>query len=397
LNVLFACHRLPYPPKRGGKIRPFNIIRHLTESGHKVTVATLSRSDEESEEGLGLREYCDEVHVGQIGRWAAIMQMIARLPTPVPSSMGYFYNRKLLRDVERLLQTRKFDLVFVHCSSAAQYVHSAQGIPSIIDFGDMDSHKWKDYSSFKPFPLSLGYRFEALKLRRAEERLARKFSLSTCTTKAELETLRGYEAAQRTGWFPNGVDAEFFHPGEQQYDADTICFVGRMDYYPNQQAMLQFCSAVLPELQARRPAVKLLIVGAEPSREIRDLGHLDGVTVTGTVADVRDYVRSAALTVAPLQIARGTQNKILESMAMGVPVVCSSLAANGVDAVPGDHLLVADTPRDYVTAILRLLEDRAERMRLAEAGRARILANHNWQQSMQKLDGIVAGLAGNKA
>jgi polysaccharide biosynthesis protein PslH len=162
-----------------------------------------------------------------------------------------------------------------------------------------------------------------------------------------------------------------------------------MDYYPNEECMVAFCADVLPLIRAERPAIRLLIVGAEPSAGVRKLGDLPGVTVTGSVPDVRPYVRGSALTVAPLNIARGTQNKILEAMAMGVPVVTSSIAARGVDAEAEKHFLVADTPKDYARKIVRILSDRVERQRLAEAGRARMLSHHTWNRAMQRLDGII--------
>ncbi len=393
MKILFLCHRLPFPPKRGGKIRPFNIIRHLTESGHSVTVGSLARSSEELAEGQPLREYCDKLLVGLINPAAAVAHMIARLPTSIPSSMGNFYSASLHREVREELRQHKYDLVFVHCSSAAQYARSAKGIPSILDFGDMDSQKWLDYSTYRRFPLSMGYWIEGTKLCRAEKRLASKFDLSTCTTQAELETLRGFDAARRTDWFPNGVDAEYFSPADEPYDPDQICFIGRMDYFPNQQAMINFCCTVLPIVQARRVATKLTIVGAEPSSEIRNLANKPGVTVTGTVPDVRDYVRASALSVAPLAIARGTQNKILESMALGVPVVCSKQAAGGVDAVPGKHLLVCDSPEQYADNIIRVLKSADERRELSIASRQRVLSSHSWPASMSKLDKIIGTVA----
>jgi glycosyltransferase involved in cell wall biosynthesis len=170
-----------------------------------------------------------------------------------------------------------------------------------------------------------------------------------------------------------------------------------MDYYPNQQAVEEFCNQVWPMVRDRRPSAQFLIVGADPPAHIRRLGELPGVTVTGSVADVRPYLAQSALTVAPLRIARGTQNKILESMAMGIPVVASSRAAAGVDAVPGEHLLTADTPGELRDAALRLMTDPAERMRLSERGRLRVLSNHDWAASMRRLDAlieIVLGRAG---
>ncbi len=389
MNILYICHRFPYPPKRGGKIRPFNMIRHLTASGHTVTVCSLSRSPQETEEAQGIAPHCDVFEIGQVREWAQMARMVVRLPVPTPSSMGYFYSPELARRIDAHLQSKRWDLVFVHCSSVAQYVASVTGVPKILDFGDMDSQKWLEYANYKPFPLSMGYRLEGSKMLAAEKRLARQFDLCTATTRAEWETLDGYGTGADTDWFPNGVDAGFFCPVDEPYDAQTISFIGRMDYYPNQECMSRFCEQVWPLLRQQRPAMQLLIVGADPSPAMRKLGELPGVTVTGSVPDVRPFIRKSALMVAPLNIARGTQNKILEAMAMGVPVVTSTIAAGGVDAQSEEHFLVADTPQDYAQAVLRIVDNPQERSRLAVAGRQRMLTNHAWTGSMQRLDGII--------
>ncbi len=389
MNILYVCHRFPFPPKRGGKIRPFNMIRHLQASGHQVTVCSLARTEAEAAEGRGIQPHCSEFHVGVVNEPLQWARMIVRLPVATPSSMGYFYDRGLAADIRRLLATRRFDLIFVHCSSVAQYVEDVKGIPKILDFGDMDSQKWLEYANYRPFPLSLGYTREGNKMLRAEKRLARKFDLCTATTRAEWQTLQDYGTGAETDWFPNGVDAQLFSPGTAPYDPDTLSFIGRMDYYPNQECMQRFCREVWPLLKARRPTLKLKIVGADPSPEIRALGSLPEVVVTGSVPEVQPYVRESALMVAPLAIARGTQNKILEAMAMGVPVVTSSAAAGGVDAEAGRHLLVADSAAEIAEAVLRIVENPAERARLAVAGRERVLSHHAWPRSMQRLDAII--------
>lgn len=400
MKVLYVCHRFPYPPKRGGKIRPFNMIRHLSGQGHQVTVCSLARSDQEAREAQGIAPYCHAFELATVRAPIQMARMVVRLPIPTPSSMGYFHSPALAAKVRQLLAAQRWDLIFVHCSSVAQYVEHVQDVPKILDFGDMDSQKWLEYANYKPFPLSLGYRLEGRKMEWAEKRLARRFDLCTATTRAEWETLESYGTGAQTDWFPNGVDADYFSPTDGQYDPDTISFIGRMDYYPNQECMARFCDQVWPLLKASRPAMKLLIVGADPSPEMRKLGDLDGVTVTGSVPDVRPFIRSSALMVAPLAIARGTQNKILEAMAMGVPVVTSSIAAGGVDAQGVNHFLVADTPAEYAQAILRLTQDPAERQRLAHAGRERMLSHHAWPKSMQRLDRIIErcrqGFAGSK-
>jgi hypothetical protein len=162
-----------------------------------------------------------------------------------------------------------------------------------------------------------------------------------------------------------------------------------MDYYPNQECMFDFCANVLPLIRARRPETELLIVGADPSRAVKKLGDLPGITVTGSVADVRPYLRSSALMVAPLNIARGTQNKILEAMASGVPVVASRVAAGGVDALANEHFLVASTPQEYAQAVLQILDHPAQRQRLGAAGCDRMQSHHAWHRSMQRLDRII--------
>jgi sugar transferase (PEP-CTERM/EpsH1 system associated) len=389
MRILYLCHRFPYPPRRGGKIRPFNMIRHLARS-HEVVVCSLARSAREAEEARGIAPHCSTFEVVLVNETVQKLRMVATLPTHVTASTAYFHSPALARAIARRLAAQRYDLVFVHCSSVAHYVRHLRGVPKILDFGDMDSHKWLEYARYKPFPLSLGYWWEGRRLLAYEKRLARDFDLCTATTRAEWETLEGYGTGAATDWFPNGVDSEYFAPDAGGHDPDTIAFVGRMDYYPNQRCMLDFCRDTLPLLKRRRPGIRLMIIGADPSAQIRALAALDGVTVTGSVPDVRPLVRRAALTVAPLTIARGTQNKILEAMALGVPVVASRVAAGGVDAVAGEHLLVADTPDEQCAAIDGILRDPAQRARLAQAGRARVLSHHAWPQSMQRLDAIVA-------
>ena len=393
MKILFVCHRVPYPPKRGGKIRPFNIIRHLSQNGHEVTVASIARTEQEREEAAELQKFCARTLVEVIPNQAAWPRMVAWLPTTRPSSFGYFHSSRLAQRIRAELAAGGYDMVFAHCSSVAPYVADVHGPVKVLDYGDMDSQKWREYSTERSFPLAAGYWLEAVKLERVEKALAPKFDLCTCTTRAELATLQGFGVTGPTGWFPNGVDYEFFSPGTEDYDPNTVVFVGRMDYYPNQQAVKQFCRDVLPKLRQGRPDARFEIVGADPPAHIRELGRLPGVSVTGSVPDVRPYVRRAALTVAPLEIARGTQNKILESMAMGVPVVCSEQASGGVDAVAGEHILVARSAEEYVQQIMSILESPQTRGRFAREARARVLARHTWANSMRHLDEMLGTVA----
>lgn len=388
LAILFVCHRFPFPPHGGAKVRAFHMIRHLAQR-HMVTVASLVRSREEAAEGTGIAPYCARYEMARVRAPAQLLRMIACLPTSIPSSLAYFKSVALERRIDALVARERFDLVVAHSSSMAQYVEHIGGVPKIMDFCDMDAQKWREYARYKPFPLSLGYALEASKLMREEGRIARSFDICTLATPAEQATLDGYGTGARTDWFPNGVDTDYFTPSSVAYDPDLIVFVGRMDYYPNEECMMTFCADVLPRLRARRSNTKLAIVGANPPASVRALSRLAGVAVTGSVPDVRPYLRRAALMVAPLNIARGTQNKILEGMASGVPVVASRMAADGVDARAEEDFLVATTQEGQAAAILRVLDDATERARLAQAGRARVLSHHTWPMAMRRFDEIV--------
>ncbi len=273
MKILCITHRFPYPPDSGSKIRAFNMIRHL-HAEHEVTVASIARSDREAEEGGGLAAWCARYEMAQVRAPVQVARMIASLPTAGTASSAYFHSADLARRIRRLLAAESFDLILVHSSSVAHYVAHVEGVPKILDFCDMDSQKWLAYSDFKPFPLSLGYRLEGIKLVAEEKRLARAFDVCTTATRAELETLTGYATGTTAEWFPNGVDTDYFAPTGEPYDPDVISFVGRMDYYPNESCVLDFCREAFPRIRERRPGARFLIVGADPTAAIRSLGEL---------------------------------------------------------------------------------------------------------------------------
>lgn len=387
MKALFLCHRFPYPPQMGGRIRPFHMLRQLGRR-YEVTVAALVRSRAEAIAENELRRHCARTIAVPVSELASWSRAVLYLAGATPSSFGYFRAARLASAIDEDLR-RSYDLICVHCSSVAPYVAQVRGIPKLLDFGDMDSHKWLAYAEHHRFPAALGYRWEGEKLRRGEAQLTRQFDLCSCTTASELESLRALGCESDSDWFPNGVDSDYFRPSSGSSEPDRLCFLGRMDYFPNVDAMVHFCAETWPLLRRRRPGVTLSIIGADPTPAVRRLAQTPGITVTGTVPDVRPPAWRAAVSIAPLRIARGTQNKVLESLAMGLPVVCSRLAARGVDAVAGEHLLVADTPAEQAEAIAMLLSNSAERQRLARAARARALSHLSWDAALRRFDSLV--------
>jgi sugar transferase (PEP-CTERM/EpsH1 system associated) len=390
MRILFACHRLPFPPNRGGKIRPFNMIRHLARK-HAVTVASLAHSNEELEQGTGLKEHCEEMIAEVLPSRVRWLQAGAALPTVRPSSLAYFYSRRLLSRVRERAAHTNFDVIMVHCAFAAQYVVDLPAGLRIMDYGDLDSGKWSDYSLQRGFPLSLGYRLECGKLRHYEKWLAGRFDRCTVTTTGELEEFKAIGLPTPCTVIPNGVDFSYFQAQASDPGNATLVFLGRMDYFPNVQGVVKFVREIFPVIRQRRPDARLSIVGSDPVRNVKELAAFDGVTVTGYVPDVRPYLKEAAVVVAPLYLARGTQNKILEAMSAGVPVVSTSQAAKGIRAVPGRDLLVGDSDEEFAAHVVRLLDDRDLRRRISKAARLQVETAHSWEHSMKLLDSILEG------
>ncbi len=390
MRILFICHRFPFPPNRGGKIRPFQMIRHLSQR-HEVTVASLAFTQEELDAGAGLREHCSKI-IAEIlpnsSRWA---QAVTALAGSTPSSVAYFRSNRLRARIEAAWQKKKFDAVMVHCAFVAQYTLGLTGGLRILDYGDMDSAKWMDYAEHRRFPLSLGYAIESRKLRRYERAMAERFNLITVTTQGEKEVFKTLGVPRPCTVVPNGVDGNFFQPAAMGGGSKpNIVFLGRMDYFPNIDGVLWFVREVYPIIRRATRSAELKIVGADPSGEVLRLRSIEGVTVTGFVKDVRPYLTEAAVAIAPLRIARGTQNKILECMAAGIPVVCTPQAAKGIQAVPGEHIVVADGPEDFSCSVLDLLNNRDRRVKVASAARVQVERAHSWPESMRILDSVLA-------
>ena len=397
MKILFLCHRLPYPPKRGGKIRPFNMIRHLARS-HEVTVATLARSAAELAEGRDLARHCHEVHVGRISTAAGWARFAVHAASPFPSTFGYFHSPTLARTVRRLLATRDFDAILVHCSSMGPYVAGHRGCRKIMDFGDADSEKWLEYAAAASLPVSAAFRLEGVKVRRYERWLGSTFDACSVNAPREREILASYVRTP-IHVIPNGVDLDYFRPGRapgQAYAPRRLVFTGNMSYRPNVEAVRHLVAEILPRVRAAFPDVELHIVGMDPTPAVRRLADGERVVVTGRVDDVRPFLDAAAVSVAPLRVARGLQNKVLEAMAMRVPVVASPAAFNGISAVADRDLVVADAADRFAAAVVQLLGDPARREEVAASGLACVKRNHDWGTVLGRLEDLVTGSAGTR-
>jgi sugar transferase (PEP-CTERM/EpsH1 system associated) len=321
---------------------------------------------------------------------------LLRLAAGGSATVAYFQSPELQARVAAVL-TQPVDLIIVSSSSMAPYVPRHVSAPVIVDFVDVDSDKWLQYGRRLPFYKAWLFRVEGTRLRRCELAAAQRASASLVATRPEEALLGSFAPWAPATVIPNGVDLEYFAPPARPADGMTIVFTGAMQYVPNVDAVRYFCDAILPRVRARCPDSRFVIVGKDPAPAVQRLGSRPGVLVTGAVPDVRPFLRSATVAVAPLRIARGVQNKVLEAMAMGVPVVATGKAHEGLDARPGEHLLVEDDPALFADAVVRLLGSRGLRDQLSRAGRQFVEARHSWAASMAELDEVIARVTRRRA
>jgi polysaccharide biosynthesis protein PslH len=284
----------------------------------------------------------------------------------------------------------------VFSSGMARYVRHLRGCVRVLDLVDIDSEKWRAYASQHTWPMSLVYRREADTLLSLERQLV--FDFDNTLFVSEAEALRfavlSPECRERIGWVENGVDLERFSPVHSSVrpfpeDITSIVFTGTMNYWPNVDAVNWFADHVLPSVRQAHPRVHFYIVGDKPNPSVLRLGRNPDVTVSGRVPDIRPFLAHADVAVAPLRIARGIQNKVLEAMALGRPVVATSEAFEGVRAAPGHDLLVASGPTDMARSIIEILEGRHPR--LGMHARLAIERNHCWTHTLQRLDELFPG------
>jgi sugar transferase (PEP-CTERM/EpsH1 system associated) len=269
----------------------------------------------------------------------------------------------------------------------AQYVESAGQIPMVTDLVDVDSDKWTQYATFTRFPLSAIYRREGRCLEAYERRVCAKSSCVVVTTEREAKLVRQISPTTHVQVVPNGVDTAYFDPAVVPPDrtVPTVIFTGDMSYFPNQEAVNYFARKVLPLIRGSHPEARFLIVGRNPSRDVLQLQRIDGVEVTGFVPDVRTYLAKAHVAVAPFTIAAGIQNKILEAMAFGLPVVATLRTAQGLSPGVAELVDTGDTPEEMASRVVLLLRDSELAQRKSIDGRQRVAGEYRWARSLDQL------------
>lgn len=391
--LLFLAHRIPYPPNKGDKIRSWHLLAHLARR-YQVHLGCFVDDPDDWQYTDKVREVCADAHFAALHPARARIRSLGALAAGRALTQDYYRNAGLQAWADAFKARHPRARVLVFSSAMAQYAQDMQSARRVIDFVDIDSDKWLQYAGSKPWPMSWLYRREGRALLRYERQVAQEFDAALFVSQAEASLFQKLapESAARTSYFNNGVDTDYFSPGhvfDNPYPAGAqpIVFTGAMDYWPNVDAVQWFAREVFPAVRQRHPEARFAIVGSRPSAEVRALASQPGILVTGTVPDVRPYLAHAAIAVAPLRIARGIQNKVLEAMAMAKTVVVSPQALEGIAARPGQDLVLAEDAAHCIAAIQGQLE--LPDPRLGAAARLKVESSYGWKANLARVDALL--------
>lgn len=394
MRILFLAHRIPYPPNKGEKIRAYHELEFLAKR-HVIDLFCLADSPAEAEGVQGLRELCRRVHVEIRSPVRVAFAMIRSLWRGQPLSSAFYFSAKLQAAVQRTLAEEKYDLILVYCSSMAQYVPQLAPAPVVIDFVDTDSAKWAQYARVTTFPLSWLYAREARCLAQYERQVAGTSAASVVATPQEAALLDGNGQLPvqviRNGVCPLPASSREL-PDPVRRLQPYVLFVGTMDYLPNVDAVTYFAEEILPQVRRSHPELRFVVAGRNPAWRVQRLAHKPGVVVTGAIADVRPYLLGATAVVAPFRICQGVQNKILEALAAGVPVVSTSRPAQAIGARHAETLLIADNAEDFTRAVNSLLEDPGLRSRFRTTPEF-VQRHFDWHKNLARLEQLLENLA----
>ncbi|MFO1190476.1 MAG: TIGR03087 family PEP-CTERM/XrtA system glycosyltransferase [Alphaproteobacteria bacterium] len=397
-DLLFLAHRIPYPPDKGDKIRSWNILRFLAER-YRVHLGCFIDDEADWAHTELLRSLCAGCQFARLSPEFARFRSLRSLAAGEALSIGYYRDPVFAGWVDEIGRRIRPKRVFVFSSQVAQFILTPAfaNARRIVDFVDVDSDKWRQYATSKSWPMSWVYRREARTLQAFERRIVSAVDVGLFVSAPEAALFRQIapEAAARVAHVDNGVDQAFFDPDLAQADPydghrETVVFTGAMDYWANVDAVTWFADEVLPRLIERRPTLRFAIVGSRPTSAVLALAKRPNIIVTGRVPDIRAYVAHAAAVVAPLRLARGVQNKVLEAMSMAKATVVSPQALEGIVATAGQELLVADSATAFADAVLDAMAPERAAI-LGALARRRILSRYTWAATLAPLAGMLEG------
>lgn len=402
MRVIFISQRVPYPPDRGDKITTHHFLRHLLARGATVRAGCLAEDRDEVAHAAALRQEIAAVCAPVISRRTRKLTSLRALFTGQPLTLPFFAHAELTRTLADWVRHEPPDLIWVYSSGMAQFAMPFGAVPvRLMQFAELDSDKWAQFAQRARGPMRAIYAREARTLLDYERAVARAFTISTVVSEVERSLFRARIPDVDPLVLPNGVDVEHFRAGDDARRQDhTAIFTGVMDYEPNVDGVLWFVATAWPRVRARFGDARLCIVGSRPAPAIRALHGRDGIEVTGRVAEVPPWLDQAAVSLAPLRLARGVQNKVLEAMSAGVPVVASPEAAQGLgpagEREPG--LLLAADAVAMADHVCRLFAEPQDARRRGRSAAAFVRSHFRWENMFAIADAAIdAALARHRA
>ncbi|MCB1667801.1 MAG: TIGR03087 family PEP-CTERM/XrtA system glycosyltransferase [Porticoccaceae bacterium] len=386
--LLFLCHRIPYPPDKGDKIRSYHLLKYLCEH-YRVFLAAFVDDDNDWQYTSVVEGLCEDSCLVKLDPFRAKIRSLKGFFSGRPLSLPYYENSGLSGWVSQQRKQHKIERVVAYSSPMAQYVMADGASPTrkIIDFVDIDSDKWRQYEAKKHWPLSWVYRRESRTLLAVEKSIAKVFDASLFVSSAEADLFRQLapEVKGKVDFYNNGVDTAYFSPDTELLNpypdgARVLVFTGAMDYWPNVDAVEWFASDIFPRLLEKHPEIRFYIVGSKPTDAVLQLGKKPGVVVTGRVEDVRPYLKYALAAVAPMRIARGIQNKVLEAMAMAKTTLVTGPGLEGILAEHGKHVVLADTESELIQFAEKIIN--GEYVEIGPQARLKVMNDFNWAENL---------------
>jgi len=396
MRILYVAHRTPYPPNKGDKIRSFNQLHHLGQR-HEVYLACLADDPADLAHRAALEAFCRSVEVVRLDRRLAKVRSLCYLPTGRPLTLPYFYVPALARAVRRLCRDHDFDLAYAFSSSMAQYIVNVPGVARVLDMVDVDSDKWRQYSLYTNGLRAGLYKLEWKRMQAYERSVTGQVDRTLVIAPAETQILKRLNPDAAVSEVPNGIDEAWFAAQgpwpvtpELLAAQPYVVFTGAMDYFANVDGVTFFAREVWPRVRRQVPALRFYIVGMNPAPAVRALGARDSsIVVTGFVPDTRPYLSHAAACIVPLRIARGVQNKVLEAMAVGVPVVATPPALEGLAVADGREVLCGHDPAALAEALVRAVQRPQDSRERVERARRLVKTQYAWPAILDRLEALL--------
>ena len=389
-DLLFLVHRIPYPPNKGDKIRSFHFLKALAKR-YRIYLGAFVDDSDDWQYADELKEFCKDVLLLELKPLQAKIASIEGLFTGKALSLPFYRNKQLQSWVDNTVGQQKIHKALIFSSVMAQYIKPEYRLELIADFVDVDSDKWAQYAQKKIWPANWIYQREAKKLFKFERSVAKVAKATLFVSKSEVTLFKSLvpEVSSKITYVNNGVDLDYFLP-ESEYvspypdDIAAITFTGAMDYWANCDAVIWFANEVFPKILRAKPLSRFYIVGSKPSKIVQILGEKKAVVVTGTVEDIRPYIAHANLIVAPLRIARGIQNKVLEAMAMEKRVIATPDAIEGIPVSDQEDVVITEDPNEFAENVIMFLSD-SKTPQKSTANRVFIENKFGWQACTDKL------------